>query len=135
MNKTLTNIILFDGICNLCNHSVQFIIKHDKKGKFRFASLQSNFGKAQISNYQIDTNKINSVIYIKGNKVFTRSLAALKIVKSLDGFWPLFYIFIIIPPFLRNCIYDFIARKRYKWFGKKESCMVPLPELKSKFLE
>jgi predicted DCC family thiol-disulfide oxidoreductase YuxK len=135
MKEAELNIILFDGVCNLCNHSVQFIIKHDKKGKFRFASLQSNFGKAQISKYQIDPNKTNSVIFIKGEKVFTRSSAALKIVKDLNGLWPILYIFIFIPPFIRNFIYDFIAKNRYKWFGKKESCMVPLPELKSKFLK
>jgi predicted DCC family thiol-disulfide oxidoreductase YuxK len=134
MNTDFKDIVLFDGVCNLCNSSVQLIIKHDKKRKFQFASIQSEFGKLQISKYQIDTRKTDSVIYIKNNNVYSRSAAALRIVKQLDGLWPLLFIFIVIPPFIRNLIYDFIARNRYKWFGKKESCMIPSHDLKSRFL-
>jgi predicted DCC family thiol-disulfide oxidoreductase YuxK len=135
MNNSFKHIVLFDGVCNLCNASVQFIIKHDKKRKFRFASIQSEFGKGQIAKFQIDTRKTDSVIYIYKNKVYSRSSAALKIVRQLDGLWPVIFIFIVIPPFIRNLIYDYIAKNRYKWFGKKESCMIPSPDLKSRFLE
>jgi predicted DCC family thiol-disulfide oxidoreductase YuxK len=134
MESSKYHIILFDGICNLCNSSVQFVIKHDKKGRFRFASLQSDFGKTQIQKFQIDLSKTDSVIYIFDNKAYTQSMAALKIAKQLDGAWPTIYILIIIPRFLRDCIYNYIAKNRYKWFGKKESCMVPNAELKSRFL-
>jgi predicted DCC family thiol-disulfide oxidoreductase YuxK len=134
MEPSKYHLVLFDGICNLCNSSVQFIIKHDKKDKFRFASLQSDFGISQVENYQVDTKKIDSFIYIYKNKAFTRSSAALKIARQLDGAWPVFYIMIIIPRFLRDWIYNYIAKNRYRWFGKKESCMIPNPELKSRFL-
>jgi len=134
MDNLQYHIILFDGICNLCNSSIQFIIRHDKKGKFRFASLQSDFGKMQIKKNQIDTSKTDSVIYIYNNKAYIQSDAALKIVRQLNSAWPFLYILIVIPKFLRNWIYNYIAKNRYKWFGKKESCMIPNPELKSRFL-
>jgi predicted DCC family thiol-disulfide oxidoreductase YuxK len=134
MELSKNHIILFDGVCNLCNSSVQFIIKHDKKDKFRFASLQSDFGKELIKKYQIDTSKTDSVIYVYDNKAHTQSMAALKIVRQLNGAWPILYIFIIVPSFIRNWIYNYVAKNRYKWFGKKESCMIPNPELKSRFL-
>lgn len=134
MINPLTHLILFDGVCNLCNASVQFIIKRDKKGIFRFASLQSDFAQQLLENFDTPEPKTDSVIYICGNKLYTRSSAALRIAKKLNAPWPGLYVFIVIPPFIRNLIYDLIARNRYKWFGKKESCMVPGPELKSRFL-
>jgi len=127
-------IVLFDGVCNLCNVSVQFIIKRDKKGKFRFASLQSEFGKKQIEKYKIDILKSDSVIYIANNKAYMQSSAALRIVKQLDGFWPVLFFFVVVPPFIRNSLYNFVAKNRYRWFGKKDLCMVPDSELKSRFL-
>ena len=128
------HIILFDGVCNLCNTSVQFIIKRDKKGIFQFAPLQSDFAGQILENFQTSGLKTESVIYISGNKLYSRSSAALRIAKKLNTPWPVLYFFIIIPPFIRNWFYDLIARNRYKWFGKKESCMIPGPELKSRFL-
>ena len=128
------HLVLFDGVCNLCNASVQFIIRHDKKGKFRFASLQSEFGREQMINYKLDDKSVDSVIYIHNNRAFTQSSAALHIVKHLNGLWPVLYAFKVIPPIIRNMVYRWIANNRYLWFGKKESCIIPTPELKSRFL-
>ncbi|MCW8981441.1 thiol-disulfide oxidoreductase DCC family protein [Altibacter sp.] len=127
-------IILFDGVCNLCNSSVVFIIKRDKKDVFRFAALQSNVGMVLVNEHDIDTSKTDSIILIDGNKSYEKSSAALRIAKELSGAYPLLYGFMIIPKFIRNRIYDYIAKNRYRWYGKKESCMIPTPELKSKFL-
>ncbi|MCR9181607.1 MAG: thiol-disulfide oxidoreductase DCC family protein [Flavobacteriaceae bacterium] len=126
--------ILFDGVCNLCNGSVVFIIKRDKKDVFRFAAIQSEEGRQLIQNYNIDTSKIDSILLLDGETYYTKSTAALKIARHLKGGYPLLYGFMILPRFLRNWVYDIIARNRYKWFGKKESCMIPTPELKAKFL-
>lgn len=127
-------IILFDGVCNLCNASVTFIIKRDKKDRFRFAALQSEIGAALVEKHQIDTSKTDSIILIDGDKHLEKSSAALTAAKSLSGGYPLLYVFMIVPRFIRNWVYDYIAKHRYKWFGKKESCMIPTPELKKKFL-
>jgi len=127
-------IILFDGLCNLCNSSVQFFIKHDKKAVFKFASLQSKFGKEQLVKYQIDVANIDSFIYIKANQAFVKSTAALKVINELGGFWKIFHIIIYFPRPFRDWVYDRIAKNRYRMFGKKESCMVPTPELKSRFI-
>jgi predicted DCC family thiol-disulfide oxidoreductase YuxK len=127
-------IILFDGVCNLCNGSVVFIIKRDKKDVFRFAALQSEIGQELISKLHIDTSKTDSIILVTNDSYVSRSTAALKIARELSGGYPLLYAFMIIPAFIRNFVYDIIAKNRYKWFGKKESCMIPTPELKAKFL-
>lgn len=127
-------IILFDGVCNLCNNSVTFIIKRDKKDVFRYAALQSDVGKELTEKYQINTSKVDSIILIDGTKARVKSSAALTIAKDLSGAYPLLYGLMIFPVFIRNFFYDIIARNRYKWFGKKDSCMIPTPELKSKFL-
>ncbi len=126
-------IILFDGVCNLCSGAVQWIIKHDKKNAFKFASLQSDTGIALSKKYAIPENT-DSVILIDEEQVYVKSSAALLIAKYCSGLWPLLYAFIIVPPFLRNAVYDWVARNRYKWFGKKESCWIPTPELKQKFI-
>lgn len=129
-------LILFDGICNLCNSSVQFVIKHDKKNHFLFAPLQGETGKQIIKLYKIDTSTIDSIIlYIPEKGIFSKSTAALKISSKLGFPINLASIFLIIPVFIRNWVYDFIAKNRYKWFGKKESCMIPSAELKNKFLD
>ncbi|AGC78362.1 putative DCC family thiol-disulfide oxidoreductase YuxK [Nonlabens dokdonensis] len=133
MNKD-QDIVLFDGVCNLCNGAVLFIIKHDKKDRFRFAALESKIGEELLARHQIDPTKIDSIVLISGDTAFAKAGAALRISKHLSGLWPLLYAFIIVPKFIANAVYDFIARNRYKWFGKKESCMIPTPELKSKFL-
>ncbi len=127
-------IILFDGVCNLCNGAVTYIIKRDKKNVFKFAALQSEIGQQLISKFNIDTSKIDSIILIDGEKHYTKSSAALHIAKQLSGAYPLLFGFMVVPKFIRNSVYDYIAKNRYKWFGKKESCMIPTAELKSKFL-
>ena len=132
--KTDKKILLFDGVCNLCNSSVTFVIKHDKKDLFRFAALQDPAGKGLIEKHQIDTSKTDSIILVDGDKAYVKSTAALKVARHLGGGYPLLYAFMIIPNFIRNWVYDYVARNRYNWYGKKESCMLPTPELKSKFL-
>jgi predicted DCC family thiol-disulfide oxidoreductase YuxK len=127
-------IILFDGVCNLCNGAVVFIIKRDKKNVFKFAALQSEIGQELTSKFNIDTSQVDSIILIDGEKHYEKSTAALRIARELSGGYPLLYGFMVLPGFLRNAVYDYIARNRYKWFGKKESCMIPTPELKSRFL-
>ncbi|RIV69042.1 thiol-disulfide oxidoreductase DCC family protein [Flagellimonas aequoris] len=128
-------IILFDGVCNLCNGSVQFVIKRDKKDVFRYAAIQSEVGEQLITERHIDTNQVDSIILIEpGVAYFTKSDAALEIAGELGGLWKLTSIFKWIPKSIRDVIYDFVARNRYKWFGKQESCMIPTPELKAKFL-
>ena len=128
-------IILFDGVCNLCNGAINFIIKRNSKATLKFASLQSDTGKQLLKEYNIDPLKTDSIVLIDSNKAFLKSDAALRIAKDLDDAYPLLYSFMIIPAFIRNSIYDLIARNRYKWFGKKESCMIPTPDLKSRFLD
>jgi predicted DCC family thiol-disulfide oxidoreductase YuxK len=129
-------IILFDGVCNLCNSAVQFIIKHDKKDVFRFVALQSELGQEILTYIGIDSKNIDSIVlYEPGVAYYYKSDAALQIAKSLNGLYSLGVIFKIIPIGIRNKLYDYIAKNRYKWYGKKESCMIPSPELKMKFLE
>lgn len=128
------NIILFDGVCNFCNSSINFIIRHDKKNRFRFAPLQSEPGLALIKKHELPEAFLGSVILIENGKAYVKSTAALRIARRLNGGWPLFYGFIILPPFCRDWVYNIIARNRYKWWGKKESCMVPTPEVREKFL-
>ncbi|PQJ81976.1 thiol-disulfide oxidoreductase DCC family protein [Polaribacter glomeratus] len=128
-------IILFDGICNLCNNSVLKVIKYDKKNTFMFASLQSKSGQDIINYLKIDITKIDSIIiYEPGVAYDIKSTAVLKIMNDFGSFWSLTQIFEIVPETIRNYFYDYIAKNRYKWFGKKESCMIPTPELKIKFL-
>ncbi|MBX3253249.1 MAG: thiol-disulfide oxidoreductase DCC family protein [Chitinophagaceae bacterium] len=128
-------VILFDGVCNLCNSSVQFVIRKDKKKVFHFTSLQSNAGIQLLKQYQLSPNRFDSFVLIENKKAYTRSTAALRVVKRLGGLWTLLYAFIIIPSFIRNALYDWVARNRYKWFGKSDNCMLPTPELKARFLD
>lgn len=128
-------IILFDGVCNLCNGSVLFIIKRDPQAKFRFASLQSDLGVKLLRQFEFPQGELNSVLLIKDQKLFQKSNAALEIARHLNGLWPMFYMFKIIPSFIRNTMYDWVAGNRYRWFGKKDVCMIPTPELRSRFLE
>lgn len=128
-------IILFDGVCNLCNGVVQFVIKRDKEDTFRFAALQSDIGEQLTREREIDTNKTDSIILIDpGLAYYTKSDAALEIGKGLKGYRTLSSILYIFPKGLRNLVYDFVARNRYKWYGKKDACMIPTPELQAKFL-
>ncbi|WP_299681259.1 thiol-disulfide oxidoreductase DCC family protein [uncultured Tenacibaculum sp.] len=129
-------LVLFDGDCNLCNSSVQFILKHDKKKQFVFTSLQGKTAEKIIDNFNIDTDKVDSILlFTPEENLFYKSTAALKIAYRLKFPVHLVTIFFILPRFIRDIIYDFIAKNRYKWFGKRESCYVPTPELSTKFLD
>jgi len=127
------SIILFDGICNLCNNAVQFIIKRDKKHHFLFTSLQSDAAQDILLQFQLKNSDLNSIIFIEDEKIYQKSTAVLRISKQLNGLWKLNYAFIIIPKFIRDFIYDIIAKKRYGWFGKREHCMIPSAALKKYF--
>ena len=128
-------VILFDGVCNLCSGVVQFIIKHDSKKQFRFASLQSKFGEDVMKHFGLPIDQFNSFILLENGKIYTRSTGALKVAKKLNGLYPLLYAFIVVPRFIRDAIYNLVAGKRYKWFGKKEACWIPTPELKNLFID
>jgi predicted DCC family thiol-disulfide oxidoreductase YuxK len=129
-------IILFDGVCNLCNSSVQYVINKDKNDDFRFVSLQSNLGQKIINHIGIGGKSIDSLIlYQPGIAYYYKSSAIIEIAKTLPNYLNFMILFKIMPSFLRDCIYDYIAKNRYKWYGKKESCMIPTAELKLKFLE
>jgi len=127
-------IILFDGVCNLCSGSVQFVLKRDKKKLFQFASLQSKSGQDLLNKFNLPSNTFNSFVLIEGDEVYTRSTAALGVAKHLKG-WKWLFAFRFVPKFIRDGIYNLIAKNRYKWFGKKEECWVPNPELKARFLD
>jgi len=129
-------IIFFDGVCNLCNSAVQFIIKHDKNDCFRFATLQGATGQKFISDRNIDTTQVDSIILVEPDVAYyTKSEAALKIGKNFGGAWKLLWVFEQLPTAFNDFVYDYIAKNRYKWYGKKDACMIPTPELKAKFLE
>lgn len=130
-----TSIVLFDGVCNLCSTSVQFIIERDHKNVFQFAALQSEIGQQFLDRFKIDKNKIHSIILIQDDCFYERSDAALEIARRLGGGWSLLYFFKIFPRFIRDAAYDWIAQRRYRYFGKKNSCWVPTPELKSRFID
>jgi predicted DCC family thiol-disulfide oxidoreductase YuxK len=129
-------LILFDGVCNLCNSSVLYVIKHDKKNKFVFAPLQSDIGKEIMDMFTIDSNKIDSILLFNPVKqsLKIKSSAALLVAKELSFPINLMYVFFVIPTFIRNWVYNYVAKNRYKWYGKKDACMIPTPELRSKFI-
>ena len=129
------SIILFDGVCNLCNGAVDFVIKRDKKNLLRFAPLQSETAHRLLANYNIQIQGMKSFIFIEEGKLYTQSTAALKVCRYFTGLWPLLYGFIIIPSFARDGLYRWIAKNRYKWFGQKNECMIPTPKLQAKFLK
>jgi predicted DCC family thiol-disulfide oxidoreductase YuxK len=126
-------IILFDGVCNFCNSSVNFIIEHDKKGYFKFAPLQSEIGKSLVEKFGL--SEVDSIILVENEKAYTHSTAALKFIKHLNGIWKFAYILIIIPRPVRDFFYKLFAKNRYRLFGKKEACMLPTPEVRQRFLE
>ena len=131
----MNSLILFDGVCNFCNYWVTFAIKRDRKNKLKFTPLQGETAKQLLPQFHIDPSSLSSVIFIDNGKVYTQSSAAIQICKHLDGGWKLFYGLIIIPKFFRDFLYNIIARNRYKWFGKKESYLIPTAELKERFLD
>lgn len=128
----MSAVILFDGVCNFCHSSVNFIIRHDYQDYFKFAPLQSQHGRQSIKKYNLQ--ETDSIVLIENGKAFVYSTAVLKIAKNLGGVWSVFYIFIIVPRFVRDFFYKLFARYRYKLFGKKEKCLMPTPEIRQKFL-
>ncbi len=132
--KTEKAIVLFDGVCNLCNASIRFIIQHDKKNHFLFASLQSEKGKELLTMAGAKEPYDNSIVLLENEIIYKRSSAALRITRHLNGGYFLLYTLLLVPTFLRDAVYNLIARNRYKWFGKKDTCMVPSNAVKERFL-
>lgn len=127
-------IILFDGVCNLCNSAVLFVIKHDLNENFLFASLQGEVGQQILTKYNLPLQQLNSFVLLQDDKIYLKSSAALQVAQQLDGVWKCFYIFNIVPKFIRDGIYSWIAKNRYRWFGKKDACIIPSPHLQQRFL-
>lgn len=130
----MSAIILFDGVCNFCNGSVNFIIERDPEAYFKFAPLQSEIGQKLLQENGVDKTVTDSVVLIEDGKVYTRTTAALKIAKRLSGYWSYFYGFIVVPSFFRDIFYKLFAQYRYKMFGKTDACMLPSPEVRARFL-
>ena len=128
------SIILFDGVCNFCDASINFVIERDKKGKFKYASLQSEVGEKYLNKFGLNTQSYDSFILVEGDKYYTKSSAALRVTKDMTGLWPMLYAFMVIPKVMRDAVYSLIAKNRYKWFGKKDECMLPSPEVRARFL-
>ncbi|WP_290861480.1 thiol-disulfide oxidoreductase DCC family protein [Flavobacterium sp.] len=127
-------IILFDGVCNLCDNSVQFIIKHDDKDVFRFASLQSEIGQQILKHIGVDPTKVDSIVlYVPGVAYYLKAEAAMQISSELNS-WHRFLSYLSFTGSIGNFVYDYIAKNRYKWYGKKEECLIPTAALKEKFL-
>lgn len=128
-------IVFFDGLCNLCEASVQFIIRHDPQKKFRFAALQSEYGQHFLREHDFENRDFDSLIFVdESGRILTCSVAWLRIMRHLNALWPLMTVFFVVPPFMRDALYRFIAKKRYAWFGKKDICWLPTPELRGRFL-
>lgn len=128
------SIVLFDGVCNLCNHSVHFIIDRDPHQQFRFASLQSDHGRQLLEHHGLPAEQLDSIVLIEAGRAYLRSSAALRIARRLKWPWKIFYLGVVIPRPIRDAIYRWIAANRYRWFGKEETCRIPTPELRSRFL-
>jgi predicted DCC family thiol-disulfide oxidoreductase YuxK len=133
MNNSNKPLILFDGVCNLCNGFVQFVIARDHDAKFKFASLQSEEAQKILSNHHLPTKHFKSIVLVKEEKIFLQSDAVLQIARDLNG-WKWFYIFRYVPKFLRNAVYNLVSEYRYKVFGERESCMIPTKELQDRFI-
>lgn len=136
------SVIFFDGVCNLCNASVNFVIDRDAKGEFKFAALQSEYANQQLKKAGLiadlpaqDALALDSIVLLENGSWYTKSTAALRIARRLDGAWPLVYSFVIVPKFIRDRIYAWIARKRYNWFGRLDACKIPTPELRTRFID
>ena len=129
------SLILFDGVCNLCNSSVQFIIKRDKKDRFLFSSLQSDAGQQILLQNNRENLNLETILLIEDNQIYDKSTAILKIMRKLSGGYPLLYAFMIVPKFIRDFVYMRVANNRYKWFGKMDACLIPTEDLKMTFLD
>jgi predicted DCC family thiol-disulfide oxidoreductase YuxK len=127
-------VLLFDGVCNLCNGAVTFVLQRDSHRHFRYASLQSASGQALLDHFGLPKDAFDSFVLIEKGRFFTKSTAALHVARNMNALWPMLSVFLIVPAFLRNAVYDLIAKNRYRWFGKRDACMMPSPELKALFL-
>ena len=127
-------LVLFDGVCNLCNTSVNFVIDRDPRAYFKFAALQDEAAQPLFAKYNLSPEYLDSIVLIENGRCYRNSTAALRIARRLKGGWPLFYAFIIVPTPVRDLVYGWIARNRYRWFGKRDSCRLPTPELRARFL-
>ncbi len=127
--------VLFDGVCNLCNGTVQFVIKRDRAAIFRFASLQSDYAQHLLRQVNLPANQLYSVIVFEDGVAYQKSDAALRIARHLSGFWRWLYIFRFVPKFIRDGLYNFIATNRYRFFGKQDHCMIPTPQLRARFVD
>lgn len=123
-------VIFYDGFCKLCNRAVKFVIKHDRSNRYRFAPLQSEVAANALRGICIHKQNPDSIVYLENEKIYQRSDAVLHVLKNLDGGWKLLYVFMIIPPFIRDSLYDIVARNRFRWFGRNENCSV-VPREKS----
>jgi predicted DCC family thiol-disulfide oxidoreductase YuxK len=130
----VTDIVIFDGVCNLCARSVQFILRHESRPQFMFSPLQSAAGARLLTAHGFPAANVESFVLVSDGKVYTRSTAALRIARHFKGAWQLLRVLWLIPLPLRDLAYDFVARNRYSWFGKADSCMVPSPELSARFM-
>lgn len=128
-------VVLFDGVCNLCSASVRFVLRRDPAGRFRFASLQSEAGRELLRRHGLDPDDLHSVVLVEDGRAYTRSDAALRIARGLGGGWPLLGALRAVPRPVRDRVYGLVAANRYRWFGKQDSCMLPTPELRERFLE
>lgn len=131
--EKITGIIFFDGHCNLCNGLVNFVIRRDKKAHFRFCALQNTKAVESLTKYQI-IKGIDSIIYLEKGLLYEKSSAVLRICRKLNWPWPFFFILVVIPSFIRNAVYDMVAKKRYKWFGRRANCRIPEPGIKDRFI-
>jgi predicted DCC family thiol-disulfide oxidoreductase YuxK len=134
MTKVPDNLVLFDGVCNLCNALVQFIIRHDRAGIFHFAALQSEVGEEICRKHGLDAADVQTFVLISDGRMLLRSDAAIEVVSRFGGAWRIFRVFRFVPRVVRDFIYSTIARNRYRWFGRKEVCMIPTAEIKERFL-
>ena len=134
MTKTPDNLILFDGVCNLCSALVQFVIRHDPAAKFRFAAIQSEIGRKIFQSHGLDPADLQTFVFLTGGRILLRSDAAIEVVARFGGAWRIFRILRFVPRLVRDVIYSTIARNRYRWFGRKEMCMIPTAEIKGRFL-
>jgi predicted DCC family thiol-disulfide oxidoreductase YuxK len=133
--KEQEDIILFDGVCNFCNQTVQFIIRNERQAQLQFASLQSETGQRLLKEHRISSGDFGTFVYIRNGRAWTRSTAGLLLTLRLKGLWPLLSIFLIIPWFIRDIAYNIIAKKRYKWWGRTDSCQLPSPEIRKRFID
>lgn len=132
-DTTVPPVVLYDGVCKLCNGSMNFILPRDRKGKLKLASLQSDYSLQALASHELESDRMDSLILLEGTRLSTKSTAIIRISKYLDGLWPLCMVFLIVPRFIRDFVYDTIAKNRYRWFGKYDTCRLPDPEFEDRF--